>query len=635
MYRAKTSSIYIVGINNIGQLKRRKMKRPLLIVTIAYIIGIIIGVYLKKSIPLAFITIIIVGIIVIFIPLTKLIKNKCIIKIILISTIIVLISYSRVQYINNKYQEMYGLNQKIIEVVGTICDQVKETNYKYAVTIRLDEKHKNIKLIVYIDKQVDLQKLKYGNQISIAGKYSAPVGRRNYKGYNYREYLQTKGIYGTLEADKKISVIKTKNLNIINSLINKLSCKFKNNLDKLLSEKVSGLAKGILLGDSYSIDENVKENFQKCNLSHMLAVSGAHLSYLILGINAVLNKKILGIKQRKIICIIIIIIYMIITNMSPSVVRAGISTIIAICSTFIYRKQDTYTTMAIALLLTLINNPFTLFNIGLQLSYLATLSIVIFYSKISKYNKKEKIQKYILDNIMLTLSANILILPLIVYNFNIIPLNSILSNFIVGPILGICIILGFITLVVSLVGMPFAMIFAMVLNLLLDLVIIITNAISKIPFGNYIVVTPHVITIIVFYALILLYLTNFKNVNNRKQTESENCEKNNKKLTKNSAKILIICIVIIFAANQLISFINVNNLLKINFIDVGQGDSCLISTPKGKKILIDGGGNKNSDKYDVGEKVLLPYLLDRRIKTLDYIMISHFDDDHIRTGYLL
>lgn len=635
MYRAKTSSIYIVGINNIGQLKRRKMKRPLLIVTIAYIIGIIIGVYLKKSISLAFITIIIVGIIVIFIPLTKLIKNKCIIKIILISTIIVLISYSRVQYINNKYQEMYGLNQKIIEVVGTICDQVKETNYKYAVTIRLDEKHKNIKLIVYIDKQVDLQKLKYGNQISIAGKYSAPVGRRNYKGYNYREYLQTKGIYGTLEADKKISVIKTKNLNIINSLINKLSCKFKNNLDKLLSEKVSGLAKGILLGDSYSIDENVKENFQKCNLSHMLAVSGAHLSYLILGINAVLNKKILGIKQRKIICIIIIIIYMIITNMSPSVVRAGISTIIAICSTFIYRKQDTYTTMAIALLLTLINNPFTLFNIGLQLSYLATLSIVIFYSKISKYNKKEKIQKYILDNIMLTLSANILILPLIVYNFNIIPLNSILSNFIVGPILGICIILGFITLVVSLVGMPFAMIFAMVLNLLLDLVIIITNAISKIPFGNYIVVTPHVITIIVFYALILLYLTNFKNVNNRKQTESENCEKNNKKLTKNSAKILIICIVIIFAANQLISFINVNNLLKINFIDVGQGDSCLISTPKGKKILIDGGGNKNSDKYDVGEKVLLPYLLDRRIKTLDYIMISHFDDDHIRTGYLL
>lgn len=611
------------------------MKRPLLIVTIAYIIGIIIGVYFKKSIPLVFSAIIIAVIIVIVILLTKLIKNKYIIKIFLISIIIVLISYSRVQYINNKYQEIYDLNQKNIEVVGTICDQVKESNYKYAVTIRVDEKYKNIKLIVYIDKQVDLQKLKYGNQISITGKYSAPVGRRNYKGYNYREYLQTKGIYGTLEADKKISVIKTKNLNIINSLINKLSCKFKNNLDKLLSEKVSGLAKGILLGDSYSIDENVKENFQKCNLSHMLAVSGAHLSYLILGINTILNKKFLGIKQQKIICIVIIIIYMIITNMSPSVIRAGISTIIAICSTFIYRKQDTYTTMSIALLLTLINNPFTLFNIGLQLSYLATLSIVIFYSKISKYNKKKKIKKYILDNIMLTLSANILILPLIVYNFNIIPLNSILSNFLVGPILGICIILGFITLVISLIGMPFAMIFAMVLNLLLDLVIIITNAISKIPFGNYIVVTPHVITIIAFYALILLYLTNFKNVNNRKQTENENCEKNNKKLTKNSTKILIICIVIIFAANQLISFINVNSLLKINFIDVGQGDSCLISTPKGKKILIDGGGNKNSDKYDVGEKVLLPYLLDRRIKTLDYIMISHFDDDHIRTGYLL
>ena len=66
--------------------------------------------------------------------------------------------------------------------------------------------------------------------------------------------------------------------------------------------------------------------------------------------------------------------------------------------------------------------------------------------------------------------------------------------------------------------------------------------------------------------------------------------------------------------------------LKIYFIDVGQGDSCLIVTPKGKVVLIDGGG---SETYNVGENTLIPYLLNRKITKLDYVICSHFDTDHV------
>ena len=80
--------------------------------------------------------------------------------------------------------------------------------------------------------------------------------------------------------------------------------------------------------------------------------------------------------------------------------------------------------------------------------------------------------------------------------------------------------------------------------------------------------------------------------------------------------------------NLTISIINqADTNLKIYMIDVGQGDSTLIITPENKKILIDGGGLEN---YDIGEKVLIPYLLNKQIKTLDYVMISHFDRDHVR-----
>lgn len=71
--------------------------------------------------------------------------------------------------------------------------------------------------------------------------------------------------------------------------------------------------------------------------------------------------------------------------------------------------------------------------------------------------------------------------------------------------------------------------------------------------------------------------------------------------------------------------------LKISFLDVGQGDAILVTTPTHKTILIDGGGSTDSEKYDVGRRILLPYLLNHHIKKIDLIMISHFDADHVRT----
>lgn len=297
---------------------------------------------------------------------------------------------------------------------------------------------------------------------------------------------------------------------------------------------------------------------------------------------------------------------MIIVNMSPSVVRAGISTIIAIFATLIYRKQDTYTTISIALLLTLLNNPFAIFDVGLQLSYLATLSIIIFYSKFTQKQFNNKVKKYLYESAMLTFSANILILPITIYEFNTIPINSIISNLLAGPLLGICIILGMFTVIISTVCFPVSKLIAFPLQIILKILIKIIELISKIPFGNYTVKTPWLIVVFLTYAIIatLIY--------------------NKKKMTK----ILTIITLIIFIVMQGCTFINIDGKLKIYFIDVGQGDSMLVKTVRGKNILIDGGGSKDPD-YDIGEKILVPYLLDRRIKTLDYVIISHFDEDHV------
>lgn len=571
------------------------MKRPLLIVTISYILGIIIGVYFKQSILFILLTGI-TGIV-----FWKIIKKK---KIVIIAICIVpcFLSCQQTNNLNNKYNKIYKLDNENIAITGIVCSQIKETDYKYSVNIKLENK---LKLTIYIDKKENVSKLEYGNKISVTGTYKKPTEKRNYKGYDYMKYLKTKKICGSLMVDGEVKLVKTKKINPIFTIINKLSLIFKQNLKKLLPEQEAELEQGILLGDTSDIESDIKDDFRECNLSHMLAVSGAHLSYLVLGINTVLSKKAFGIRRRKILSIIFILIFMVIVNMSPSVVRAGISTIIAIFATLIYREQDTYTTISIALLLTLLNNPFAIFDVGLQLSYLATLSIIIFYSKFTQKQFNNKVKKYLYESAMLTLSANILILPITIYEFNTIPINLIISNLLAGPLLGICIILGMFTVILSTVCFPISKLIAFPLQIILKILIKIIELISKIPFGNYTVKTPWFIVVFLTYAIIdtLIY--------------------NKKKITK----ILTMVTLIIFIVMQVCAFINIDGKLKIYFIDVGQGDSMLVKTVNGKNILIDGGGSKNPD-YDIGEKILVPYLLDRRIKTLDYVIISHFDEDH-------
>ena len=117
-------------------------------------------------------------------------------------------------------------------------------------------------------------------------------------------------------------------------------------------------------------------------------------------------------------------------------------------------------------------------------------------------------------------------------------------------------------------------------------------------------------------------------------------KKSNRKFIKKTIQIDIYNLKNFFINNRnkvlifisIVSLISITSIkipkeLKINFIDVGQGDSCLITTPQNKKVIVDSGG---SESYDVGKNVLLPYLLDKRITKIDYIMISHFDTDHCK-----
>ena len=515
-------------------------------------------------------------------------KNKKIIVIL----ICLIISIGYVSILENKYSKISDMP---IKEMVTIISDIQEKEYKKVCTAKIVRNNK--KILINIKMSQDIPSIKYGDSLYIEGEFKQPEEARNYKGYNYKQYLKTKKIIGTVELEK-VKILKSSN----GSFIHNIQKYIRDTINGTLTDEEGNLLLAILLGDKDKLSEDIQESFKTSNLSHMLAVSGAHVSYIILGLTYVLQNSIIGKKNGKIVCIIFLLVFMAITNFTPSVTRACIMAILTLLSSIIYRKSDVYTNISVAALITLIFNPYSLLDLGFQLSYGGTIGIIIFIKRIQEKKSNSKVINYIKQMALVSIYANIIIIPIMMYHFNTVSFTFIISNIMASPILGIIVITGFLFIIASITVKPLTRLIAIFIKPILSILIKISQICSKLPFSNILVVTPYMFNVISYYAIILYCIKSKKN---------------------NKCKIIICLLIVLILINFIIYIFP--QKLRIFFIDVGQGDSTLIITPDKKTVLIDGGG---SDSFDVGKKVLLPYLLDRRILKIDYVLISHFDTDH-------
>lgn len=532
--------------------------------------------------------------------------------------LVALIGNTQVLYLKNKYLEIYKDDKSIISATAVVIKGPSEGEYNYKYTVKARTgKYKNKKFIVYINKK-NKKLLEYGDLIEIKGEYSAPEVARNYKGFDYSQYLKTLNIYGTIKVEES-EIINKNQLSPILISINNIKEKMIDNANRNMPKRTANLLLGILIGERDNIQEDIIESFRTANLSHILAVSGAHTSYIILGITYLISKSKTPKRIGYIITIINLLIFIIITGASYSVVRACIMAIVVIGAKICYRKENFFTSICISLIIILIQNPFAINDIGLKLSFMGTAGIVIFNKSITNFFIKLKIKQKIAEALSVTFSAQLMIMPITILNFNTISLTFFISNILASPLLGIIIIFGFISIFISSILNPISKILFLILHIFLELLILVSKVTEKIPGSSILVKTPNILFAIVYYILILFFNYFFV----IKQNPTRRFHKKIIKIItikniKNAFKVIAVVFLIILLLTRIVRIINPT--LKIYFIDVGQGDSTLIVTPKNKKILIDGGEGKTN--------VLFQYLLDRRINKIDYIIISHFDSDH-------
>lgn len=634
------------------------MKRPILIAVIGYIIGIIVGLYFNFSI--VFFYILLFAIYFLnknFIKSNKRKKFKLIsikrykryLKLyfhkstIFLVLIVSVISNTIILFQNTRYKNISNMldeKQNISFIAIIVSDkEEKDYNNKYIAETKID--NFKIRFYIMVAKNINLQ---YGDKISIIGNYIKPESQRNYGGFDYYNYLKQLKIYGTIKCSK-ISILEKEQKNIIFRLSNKICLEIKDKINKNMKQHIASIVNGLILGDKSKIEEKLNERFSNAGISHILAVSGLHVTYIILGISISL-RKIIGKRKANFFTIFIVIFYMFITNFSPSITRAGIMSILYIISNIINRKNDILTSISFSLLVILIYNPFLIMDLGLQLSYGGTIGIILFYKTIldilNNFKIKNKKYKYIIplkykkildkikEIISISISVQIFIFPIIIFHLNKFSIYFIISNLLLAIIIGPLIILCFLYIIILLINIQIAKFLSFIIEYLIQILLFFSK-IGNLPLSKIYIPTFKIYQIVIYYIIIFMFRFFYDIYNSRNVNKTKLRVKNlialykfrlKQKKLKSTKFFILICILLII----LYKF---PQKLKVYFIDVGQGDSTFIVTPNNKTILIDGGGSVNSS-FDVGENTLLPYILDRGFSKIDFVIVSHFDQDHVR-----
>lgn len=492
--------------------------------------------------------------------LRHILQSKHLIKIITIIIFIITLLYTNYYPFKSKYTK----DDK--EFIGIVTKyEVKEDK----ITIEIKAKEKLLITYKYQDKEFN--NLSYGDKIKAKGTLITPSKNTNQNTFNYQKYLYYKKIYYLVEATS-INKIANNN-NYLYTIKNTLYQK----IDKL---KSSNYIKTLLFCDN-TLSKEIKESYRINGISHLFSVSGMHINFFVSIIYLYLNKITYNKRIKYLITNIFIITYLILFP-SSSLLRSTVMSILYSINYLLKLKIKKIDILLLTLGVSLLINPFIIYDLGYIYSYTITFFLVLSSSTLKKKNKINKI-------IYISLLSFLVSIPITIYNSYEINIISILLNIILVPIISIIILpLTILTYIFPILDS--------ILYLFTNTLETISLFISKINITKIIFPKPSLLIIVLYYIIILLSYQN-----------------------KKYFYLNIILLIIIYISPYL------NSNFEVVMFEVGEADCHLIKYPYNKNtILIDTGKNEYKIKNEV-----IPYLKSIGIKKIDYLIITHGDLDHI------
>jgi competence protein ComEC len=494
-------------------------------------------------------------------------------------------------------------------------------------------------LLVRVYGQAE-EHFKYGEKLRVRGTVVEARGMRNPGGFDYNYYLKSRGIDALIyPSGAMVESLGSEDLNELAGLAVNLRMELVNNIEKALPEPAGNLLSAILFGQKHRLPTRVEENFRKAGAGHLMAVSGLHVG-LVAALVAGLF-RLFGLKGRfpLVVAILLVIAYACLTGLRPSAVRAALMVSAALGALILDREQDLPSAIAFAALVTLVYNPLLLFTVGFQLSYAATLAIIYAGKPLSGLLSALHCPRFLNAPLTVTLAAQLGVIPLTVYHFYTLSTGALLFNLVLMPLMGLIVGFGMSGAVISLF-LP--RIGALLINAsypLLEMMIKITS-LGDHPLLYMPVRPPGLAMIIGYYIVCLIIIFFYYKRQDGLLTGGNDSSPERiiaariiaflklEKVGTGRVIIFILAVVVIIAWGGI--YYGDVHALRVTFIDVGQGASAFIESPCGATILIDAGGKPAyyGDPGEVGEMIVMPFLLYKGVKKIDLAVITHPHEDH-------
>ena len=461
------------------------------------------------------------------------------------------------------------------------------------------------KLKVRLSKVPESVQFTAGSIISLGGEIKTLTtlynpGSKNMIDYNYRQ-----DIYGRITAKyDNVAVVERKTFF---SELEKFLQKTKYNMQQVMPKDDQSVLLAMIFGGYTDIDDITIESFSTVGLIHILSVSGAHVAMLVGFVLWLTGKVRLGRKKSTILAVFFISFYAVLCGLSVPVVRSVIMGIALLIGLLLDRKANVSNILGIICILFLLYEPRWLFDITFQLSFLAVAGL--FYLSPRIQEKLAFLPDFISTGLAITLAVQIATLPFIAFYFYKISLLAAIANILILPLLELCLLFSLFALFFYMLAPIIGSFVFICSSLLLGVAVRLAEFLAGFDFALFFIpylpewfwICYYIVVLICFSLLPLSF----------------------------SGKVRKVVLTSFLVFVSIFAVVNsTGNQFSVHFIDVGQGDACLVITPNKKAILLDTGVKSDYSDYDAGKQIIVPYLRHYGIKKINLMVLSHGHNDH-------
>lgn len=538
-----------------------------------------------------------------------------------------------------------------VEIVGTIQDWSMADDRMVGLLCveEGDLKGQTYRLSVYPDKlgqfSGEWQRIQQGDLVSFLAQVERPKAVGTPGGFDQRLYYAVRGLSGTIKAQGDVVLL----LEGRSSLSWRIRQQVRAQLQAWDSEE-TGVLEGIFFGDSSRIPDAIQERYKVTGVLHVFAASGSNVAFVL-----ALSWMILffmGKRLRIVGTVLILILYAELCGGNAPILRATILGVAVLIGRLGRGQVDTLRWLLFSAVALFIQNSLIIKDLGFQLSFTAAWGMVVIVPYLLDSSFFKRIPNLLRFPLAGTIAAQVATLPLLVSEFHRLSLIGLVANVFILFILGSVLEVGLIGVVLSFSG-GLAVPFFQVSLWLLSGTNEILKWLARVPYADVWVVNPGFLFWLLWYGGLVAFLCGSERalfiIKSRIKYHSRWIRSHSGKLIKYCPSGLYIVlqhfsqnslkrrwqrkrlwsrgIVVLLVLLCLLSPWNMKRNLEVVMIDVGQGDSLLIRTPKNQAVLIDAG--PRNDQFDAGERIVLPYLLETGTRHLEAVLITHEHQDHI------